>query len=115
MAVETQIREWIARYLQGEVSLRELEEWLIPATWDISADDASAWILTHTIQLVLAERARGHLDDLDLRARLRDLSEHVALGAPSLLSTATSAVTQRPQLVPSRFSAADRSHEAVPA
>jgi hypothetical protein len=70
--VETEIRDWIVRYLAHEVSLEDFESWLVPATWDVDArKEPGAADLAYATQLLLAERARGHVDDSMLNDRLK--------------------------------------------
>lgn len=38
--LELEIREWVARYLAQEVTIREFERWFVPATWQTQADVA---------------------------------------------------------------------------
>ena len=55
-----EIRDWLLRYLGGQVPLEEFEDWFLPSTWDISPDeDAAAFELSAEIRLRLAELDNG--------------------------------------------------------
>ena len=71
MVAEYQIREWLARYLHGEVSLDQFEDWLVQRSWNMHGDsDEASQKLVAAIELRLAEHSSGHLDDKQLRDEL---------------------------------------------
>jgi hypothetical protein len=75
---QTQTKELLARlrrYLDGEISLDELQDTLIPLAWDPDSEglDSEAKDLVHSIQLYLAEFTSGHLTEEELREHLREL------------------------------------------
>jgi hypothetical protein len=71
MIAENQIRERVARYLVGEISLDELEDWLVERSWNMHRDsDEAAQKLAAAIELRLAEHSSGHLSDDGLRKEL---------------------------------------------
>jgi len=114
--VESQIREWVVRYLAGEISLAELEEWFVPASWDVESEEAPATAaLAYDIQLALAEHAQEHLSDLALRKRLQRLVETVDLGPHYRQTTGSAALTQRSPWSLSRLAVAGRRREGVSA
>jgi len=75
---QTQTEEVLAelhRYLDGEVSQDELQDFLVPFVVDPDSAglDAAAKDLVYSIQLHLAEFTSEHLTEEELRAHLRDL------------------------------------------
>lgn len=70
------IRDQLARYLKGEASLREFEEWFTAHTWDVDRiGDQEAQDLTYEIELRLAEFTNGHWTEDDLRRLFQPLVE----------------------------------------
>lgn len=109
---DLEIREHVTSYLAGEFSLRELEEWLVPATWDVDDEDATA-ALAYDVQLALAEHARGHWTEPELRGRLRRLVLTAPLGSPPVVTTSSAASTEISRWRLSQVAVAGRSREAV--
>jgi len=71
MIAEHQIRQWLARFLHGEVSLDQFEDWLVGRSWNMHRDsDEAAQKLASAIELRLAEYSSGHLNDEQLRNEL---------------------------------------------
>ena len=71
---ELEIRRWLTRYLSGEISLREFEDWFVPVSWDVEKTENNFAIeLAHTIELRLAEFSSGHRSEDDLQSSLRPL------------------------------------------
>src|SRR5437762_2500883 len=74
--METLIRERLTRYLNGLISLRQFQEWFVPATWNVEQiHDQSAYDLTYDIELKLAEFSNGHLTENQLREELRQIAD----------------------------------------
>ena len=72
MIAENQIRERLIRYLRGETSLDQFEDWLVQRSWNMHRDsDEAAQKLAAAIDLRLAEHSSGHLDESALRDELR--------------------------------------------
>ncbi|HZU00149.1 MAG TPA: hypothetical protein VFA10_10835 [Ktedonobacteraceae bacterium] len=66
------IREQLADYLVGKISLRTFEDWFFAETWDIGQrDDLALANLVYGIKLRLAEYAHGDWTETELRSRLR--------------------------------------------
>ena len=83
-ALERDIREHVAEYLAGRLSVRELDAWLWPATSDIeSIDDPAARDLTYEIILRLAEYSKGHRTEAELKEVLRPVAEPAPTAAAS--------------------------------
>jgi hypothetical protein len=63
----------VQRYLTGELSRDELQDWLIPLVWDSAGLDPQTDDLINSIQLYLAEFTGGHLTEDELREHLHAL------------------------------------------
>jgi hypothetical protein len=65
----------VQRYLTGELSRDELQDWLVPLIWDPAAMelDPQTDDLVNSIQLYLAEFTGGHLTEDELREYLHVL------------------------------------------
>lgn len=65
----------LRRYLDGEISLDELQDALVPLAWDPDSEglDPEAKDLVYSIQLYLAEFTSGHLTEEELWEHLRSL------------------------------------------
>lgn len=72
-SLDLTIREWLARYLAGENSLRQFQEWFVPATWRGVFTSAAALDLAHEVELRLAEYTNGHWTERELRSLLLPL------------------------------------------
>ena len=67
-SLEAEIAERLARYLAGEISLRDLQLWFSAATWDVhEREDGRATDLAGEVELSLDEYTSGHLDEDELR------------------------------------------------
>ena len=66
--LELEIREWVARYLAQEVTLREFEHWFVPATWQTQADvpvgELASQIRTNLVELSGKEITQDRLREL---------------------------------------------------
>jgi hypothetical protein len=71
--LEHDIRTHLAGYLAGEMSLRQLEDWLVPSTWDEHHNPESEQ-LSSRILLHISEHDDGWLSEDDLKALLRPLA-----------------------------------------
>src|SRR2546426_7914376 len=79
MIAENQIREKLARYLRGEISLDHLEDWVVEQSWNMHRDsDDAAQQLAAAIELRLAEHSSGHLDEASLRNEFLSLINKTA-------------------------------------
>jgi len=68
-----EIREHLARYLTGELSLAAFQEWFVPATWELDLADDQLRALYGGIELALAEYTNGDWTEDELRLLLRPL------------------------------------------
>ena len=87
MIAEYQLRQQLAKYLNGEMSLDHFEDWLVQRSWNMHRDsDEAAQKLGSMIELRLAEHSSGHLDEEHLRDEFRPLvttySAVVSFGQP---------------------------------
>ena len=65
------ICEQLARYLAGENSLREFEDWFFSETWDIDqVADLALTNLVYNIKLRFAEFSHGDWTEEELRSLL---------------------------------------------
>lgn len=89
-----ELRDTVARYLSHELSLGDLESWLIPATWEV--EDYAVVELVRQIKLPLAEYLAGHRSEEDLRTRLESILVHYVVamdGEAPELQVATDSVS----------------------
>lgn len=71
--IERELRNRLVQYSAGEMSLAELQDWLVPNTWHLDrTEDQSSGQLVYRIELLLAEYSNGHWTESELRAKLRD-------------------------------------------
>lgn len=71
------IREQLARYLAGEISLPEFQEWFVPRAWNIEKQGSpAAGDLAHEVELRLAEFSNGDWTEDELKSKLRPLVTH---------------------------------------
>jgi hypothetical protein len=121
--METEIREQIIRHLAGELTLDELAAWLIEATWDVDQRaDHRAAELAYSMQLLFAERDRGHRSDAEVERLLRQIASTARMGENVTVATGSSAVTDAGQITgpgvrwgQAQFVGAGRRSEPAPA
>ncbi|MBA3449832.1 MAG: hypothetical protein H0T18_01320 [Chloroflexia bacterium] len=76
------IRRHLIDYLAGTISLDELKERVIDATWDVQdAAPSDELQLAYDVQLVLVEESSGFLTRDELRTDLQELVDRAALHA----------------------------------
>jgi hypothetical protein len=69
------IHDQLVRFLDGDLTLAEFEDWFTPVAWDVDQTSGqAAQRLAHGIELRLAEFSNGHLTEDELRASLRPLA-----------------------------------------
>jgi hypothetical protein len=84
--LDIELRTWVQRFVDGELSMAELSEWFASATWGI--DDSE---LVNDVSLLLAEHSSGDLDEAGVRGALTGLvGKTVAEGSLLKLNRATS-------------------------
>lgn len=92
--METEVREQIINHLAGEITLADLEAWLVASTWEVEVGAADG-DLAYSAQLLLAERARQHRSDDDVERELRRLLSTAHLGPRVPIATTSGAITER--------------------
>src|SRR5258708_12213450 len=83
-SLDFNVRERLAEYLAGEISLHEFEDWFFPETWDVDQlDNLALTNLVYGIKLRLAEYSNGDWTEKELRDRLRPfLQKHQMVSSP---------------------------------
>ncbi len=78
------IRQRLSDFLAGTMSLDELKDWMVDATWNIE-DVASPEErqLAYDIELALAEESGGFLTREELHADLRAVLDRADLNVPA--------------------------------
>jgi len=79
MTTAQQIRQMLSRYLDGNIELDALEDWIATSTWNARPDgtDADAIVLGADIELRLSEYSSGHLPLGQMRDELRNLAKNM--------------------------------------
>jgi hypothetical protein len=73
-AIDLEIRDRLARYLNGDISLHDFEDWFVPVSWDIEQiHNSKANELAGEIELRLAEFSNGDWTEAELRSKLEPL------------------------------------------
>jgi hypothetical protein len=82
-----QIRERLASWLSGNISLAEFEDWFVPETWNMHKfNDREAESLVDDIELSLSEYSGGYLSREQLLDAMRSV---LASGSPNYVIGAT--------------------------
>lgn len=97
------LRAELARYLAGEITLRQFRRWFLPLVWDQAEDNQLASPITRRVELRLAEYMNGHWTEEALkRLFAREEPQTGSLGA-RLRVVLTGAIggepPQRPEVV----------------
>jgi len=78
------IRSRLSRYVSGESSLEQFEDWFLPAAWNLTPDpDGEAYDLASELWLRLAEYDNGDWSEEELRRFFRKLTKADAPGRAS--------------------------------
>ncbi len=76
MVSASQIKEQLARFLNGEIDLDVFEDWFVQSTWNIhQSGSAAAEDLTFAVEESLAEYSSRHIDEQKLRSELSQILE----------------------------------------
>ena len=91
-SLDFNIREKLAEYLAGKISLDEFEDWFFPETVEVDQESPLALIkLVYGIKLSLAEFSHGDWSDSEFRGLLRSLlEEHIVGDVQKLVQYGTS-------------------------
>ena len=94
-SLDFNIRERLAEYLAGEISLHEFEDWFFPETWDVDQlNDLALTNLVYGIKLRLAEFSHGDWTEKELRNLLKPFIETYDIGtSPVQLRYGTSSTS----------------------
>jgi hypothetical protein len=72
--IDLEIRDRLARYLNGDISLHDFEEWFVPVSWSVEqTHSAKAIELAAEVELRLAEFSNDHWTEAELRSKLQPL------------------------------------------
>lgn len=72
-SLKNQIYKKIADYVLGKETLKDLENWLIPTTWDLRGEpDKKAVDLANEVVLLLMEYSNGHQTEEEVKKVLRE-------------------------------------------
>jgi len=70
-SIEQELDELVARYVSGDVLLREFQERFVPRAWSIDAAGSEGTArLANEVELLLAEFSNGHWTEDELKAEL---------------------------------------------
>lgn len=91
-SLDFEIRDCLARYLAGEISLERFQEWFVPMAWD--ADQSGSWSaeeLANEVELRLAEFSNGDRTEAELRELFRSTLETYTMAeAPEPVTSSSS-------------------------
>lgn len=75
-SLASEIRRNVARVVAGDLTIRQFEDWFVPATWDVERTaDQEAIRLAHQVLHRVAEYDGGLWDDDEFLTRLRDFMQ----------------------------------------
>jgi hypothetical protein len=78
MANAIEIRQRLLEWLDGSISLRQFEDWFVPATWNAHRENnPEAESLADEIEINLSEYSGGQQNIEQLRGALRELANTV--------------------------------------
>lgn len=76
-SLDIEIREKLASYLVGNISLEDFEDWFVSSSWNvIQRENKNTIDLVYDIELILAEYSRGCWNDDELKQLLRPIVEN---------------------------------------
>ncbi|MFL5244896.1 MAG: hypothetical protein ACJ8FY_22570 [Gemmataceae bacterium] len=77
--LQVSIREKLANYLAGKISLSAFRSWFDPILWDVDETDENARQLAYGIELLLSEFDHGDWTVEELKERLRPFVAFLAI------------------------------------
>ena len=87
-ALLSELQQHLLNYLNGQTTLRQFEEWFVPATWDVQDTDNPQLIETrNAIDARIAEYTNGDWSEGELRNFLRPYVETKVIAFPSNASS----------------------------
>ncbi|MHB1756473.1 MAG: hypothetical protein ACYCT9_03060 [Leptospirillum sp.] len=76
------IRVKLADYIQGNISLRAFEDWIVPNSWNMSHLPSDAQDLSSDIELLLAEFSNGDWTEDEIKNLMEPLLRSVHIVTP---------------------------------
>jgi hypothetical protein len=74
LSLENEIRDKLASYLLGEISLEDFKDWFVPILWNIeNSQNRSAINMVYEIELRLAEYSSKFWNEIELKNLLRPM------------------------------------------
>jgi|SRR5580704_1466823 hypothetical protein len=74
MVSSSQIKEWLSKFLDGQISLDAFEDWFVQNTWNIHlSGSVAAESLTFAVEESLSEYSSQHISDQILREELSQI------------------------------------------
>jgi len=87
-ALLSELQQHLLNYLNGQTTLRQFEEWFVPATWDVQDTDNPQLIETrNAIDARIAEYTNGDWSEDELRNFLRPYVETKVIAFPANASS----------------------------
>ena len=81
LSLDIDIREKLANYIIGNISLADFEDWFVSPSWNVMQREKKTTIdLVYDIELILAEYSRGCWDEDELKNLLRPMVENYVIG-----------------------------------
>jgi hypothetical protein len=72
---DREIRKYVTRWLDGEISFHQFENWFVPSTWDVHKwNDPAAESLVDEIEFRISEHSDGLLTMDELKVRFAELN-----------------------------------------
>jgi len=72
--LDIEIRDRLASYIVGEISLKDFEDWFVPVSWNIiHSGNLSAINLAYEVELWLAEFSDGYWSEDELKEHFKPL------------------------------------------
>lgn len=102
--VESELRSRLARLVAGDESLRDFQDWFVPAFWDEPNPDSPVRHLADQVELVIAEYTSGGWTLDEARRLLRGLlstpveEARWAGGFPRIVTGTTSRLIRRSRM-----------------
>lgn len=85
-SLDNEIREKLANYLVGKISLEEFEDWFVSPSWDVDQSKNQVAInMVYEIELWLSEYFDNFRSEDELKALLRPLVENYII-EPEIIS-----------------------------
>lgn len=104
LSLDNEIRDKLASYLLGEVSLDDFEDWFVSASWNVNQSKNQAAInMVYETELYLSEFSDAFRSEDELKNLLRSIVENVNMAPISLQKGSNSQVERWLISVPSNI------------